>query len=109
MLTHAHCDHVSFAERAPRQLGVPVWVHENDVPLARQPMQYSHERPRSYYLATQPKALPIVAALVRNRAFLPPPVTEVKRYTDGELPVPGKPKVVLPSGTAPCTCPTVTR
>ncbi|MGI8749754.1 MAG: MBL fold metallo-hydrolase [Thermoleophilaceae bacterium] len=98
VLTHAHFDHVGFAEKARRQLGVPVWVHENDVPLARHPMQYSHERPRSYYFATQTKALPIVASLVRNRAFFPPPVTEVNRYTDGELPVPGRPKVVLTPG-----------
>ncbi len=26
VLTHAHIDHVGFAERARRELGVPVWV-----------------------------------------------------------------------------------
>src|SRR5687768_2774002 len=41
VLTHAHFDHLGFAERARRELGVPVWVHENDVPLARHPRQYS--------------------------------------------------------------------
>src|ERR671921_125501 len=50
VLTHAHFDHVGFAERARSQLGVPVHVHENDVPLTRHPWRYDYERPRSYYL-----------------------------------------------------------
>src|SRR5919202_2621451 len=91
VLTHAHFDHVGFAERARRELGIPVYVHENDAPLAHRPLQYSHERPRSYYFLTQVKALPIVASLLRNRAFFPPPVKEVERYADGPLPVPGSP------------------
>jgi glyoxylase-like metal-dependent hydrolase (beta-lactamase superfamily II) len=98
VLTHAHFDHVGFAERARRELSVPVYVHENDAPLAARPLQYSHERPRSLYFATQVKALPIVASLVRHRAFFPPPVREVVRYVDGTLPVPGAPEVVFTPG-----------
>lgn len=98
VLTHAHFDHIGFAERARSELGVPVWVHENDVPLTRHPMQYSHERSRAYYFATQVKALPIVAELVRNRAFFPPPIKQVRRYVDGTLPVPGSPRVVFTPG-----------
>jgi len=98
VLTHAHFDHIGFAERARKQLGVPVWVHENDVPLTRHPMQYSHERPRSYYFATQVKALPIVASFVRERAFFPTPIEDVNRYEEGTLPVPGSPRVVLTPG-----------
>jgi glyoxylase-like metal-dependent hydrolase (beta-lactamase superfamily II) len=98
VLTHAHFDHVGFAERARNELGVPVWVHENDVPLTRHPLQYSHERPRSWYFATQFKAFPIVAALVKSRAFWPPPIGEVTRYTDGTLPVPGEPEVLATPG-----------
>ena len=63
--THAHFDHVGFAERARTELGVPVHVHENDAPLTRHPWRYDHERPRSPYFATQVRAMPIVAALVR--------------------------------------------
>jgi glyoxylase-like metal-dependent hydrolase (beta-lactamase superfamily II) len=98
VLTHAHFDHVGFAERARRELGVPVYVHENDVPLTMHPWRYDHERPRSYYLATQLRAFPIVAALVRNRAWLAPPVKEVVRYEGGTLPVPGSPRVVFSPG-----------
>ena len=98
VLTHAHFDHVGFAERARTELGVPVWVHENDVPLTRHPLQYSHERPRSYYLATKPRALPIVAALTRARAWWPPPVKEVRRYSGEAPPVPGSPRLVPTPG-----------
>ena len=98
VLTHAHFDHVGFAERARSELGIPVHVHENDVPLTRHPLQYSHERPRSYYFATQPRALPIVLDFVRARAFRPPPVKEVARFGDGTLAVPGSPRVVFTPG-----------
>jgi glyoxylase-like metal-dependent hydrolase (beta-lactamase superfamily II) len=98
VLTHAHFDHIGFAERARNVLGVPVWVHEDDVPLARRPLQYTHERARSRYFLTRPRALPIVLGLLRARAFWPPPVREVRRYTEGMLPVPGSPRVVPTPG-----------
>src|SRR4051794_37560705 len=41
VLTHAHFDHIGFAERARRELGIPVYVHENDWPLARRPRSSS--------------------------------------------------------------------
>ncbi len=97
VLTHAHFDHVGFAERARSELGVPVWVHEGDVPLTRHPMGYQHERPRRRYLVN-PKAMPIMAALIRSRAFWPPPVKEVRRFTDGTLDVPGAPRVIFSPG-----------
>ena len=98
VLTHGHFDHVGFAERARSQLGVPVYVHDNDVPLTKHPWRYDHERPRSLYFATQVRALPIVVSLVRNRAWWPTPVKEVVRYHNGELPVPGSPHVVFTPG-----------
>jgi glyoxylase-like metal-dependent hydrolase (beta-lactamase superfamily II) len=100
VLTHAHFDHVGFAERARRELRVPVHMHTDDVPLTMHPWRYDHERPRSLYFASQPKALPILAALLRNRAFWPPAIAEVRRFDDdaGELPVPGRPRVVPTPG-----------
>jgi glyoxylase-like metal-dependent hydrolase (beta-lactamase superfamily II) len=98
VLTHGHFDHLGFAERARTELGVPVWVHENDVPLTRHPRRYGRERSPAYYLATQPRALPVVAALVRNRAWWPSPVGEVRRYEREVLPVPGAPRVIVTAG-----------
>src|SRR4051794_11562351 len=99
VLTHAHFDHVGFAEQARARLGVPIYVHENDVPLTRHPWRYDHEKPRAPYFATQVKALPIVATLLRHRAFWPRPIAEVVRYDgDGTLPVPGRPAIVPTPG-----------
>jgi glyoxylase-like metal-dependent hydrolase (beta-lactamase superfamily II) len=98
VLTHAHFDHLGFAERARATLGVPVYVHEDDVPLTRHPLQYGHERSRARYLLTQVRALPIVASLTAARAWWPDPVKSVVRYRDGALPVPGTPRVVPTPG-----------
>jgi glyoxylase-like metal-dependent hydrolase (beta-lactamase superfamily II) len=98
VLTHAHFDHVGFAERARSELNVPVYVHENDVPVTKHPWRYDHERHRAYYFATQPRALPIVATFLRHRAFWPAPIQEVTRYENGTLPVPGSPRVVVTPG-----------
>lgn len=98
VLTHAHFDHVGFAERARKELGIPVYVHDNDVPLTRHPWRYDRSRARTAYIATQPTALPIVASFVRTRAFWPRPISEVRRFGEGELPVPGRPRVVFAPG-----------
>jgi glyoxylase-like metal-dependent hydrolase (beta-lactamase superfamily II) len=99
ILTHAHFDHVGFAERARTELGIPVHVHQNDVPLTRHPWRYDHERPRAPYLVSQPRALPIISAFVRERAFWPRPIGAVQRYGDqGVLAVPGRPAVVPTPG-----------
>jgi glyoxylase-like metal-dependent hydrolase (beta-lactamase superfamily II) len=98
VLTHAHFDHIGFAERARSELGIPVHVHENDVPLTRHPLQYSHERARTPYFLTQVKAMPIVASLLRNRAFWPTPIGDVHRFSNGSLDVPGSPRVLFTPG-----------
>lgn len=100
VLTHAHFDHVGFAERARTTLKVPVYVHENDAPVTKHPWRYEHERRRTPYFLTQVKALPIVATLLRHRAFWPKPIEEVTRYDDGTgtLPVPGEPLVIRTPG-----------
>ena len=73
-------------------------MHENDVGLTRHPLRYDHERPRSYYLATQPRALPIVASLTRHGAWWPDRIQEVMRHDGGTLPVPGSPRAVFTPG-----------
>lgn len=98
VLTHAHFDHIGFAERARTELGLTVWVHENDVPLTRHPRRYSRERTRLAYVVSKPKALPIVASLLATRAFWPSPIGAVRPYESGELPVPGSPRVVFTPG-----------
>jgi len=99
VLTHAHFDHIGFAERARTELGVPVFCHENDAPLARHPQQYAHERSRLRYILGNPQALPVVWSFIRTRAFFPAPVRHVERFSDeGTLSVPGSPRVVFTPG-----------
>jgi glyoxylase-like metal-dependent hydrolase (beta-lactamase superfamily II) len=98
VLTHAHFDHIGFAERARRELGISVWVHENDLPLTRRPQLYGRERSPLLYFATQPKALPIVAQYVATRAFFPRRIKDARRFTGGTLDVPGTPQVVFTPG-----------
>ena len=98
VLTHGHFDHIGFAERARRELGVPVWVHEDDVLLTKRPRRYGNERSPLAYLTTKPRALPMQAAFVRTRAFFPKPIAAVQRFQDGTLGVPGSPEIVPTPG-----------
>ena len=97
VLTHAHFDHIGFAERARVELGVPVWVHENDAPLTRRPWLYMSERSPLSYLGR--KTLPIVASFIRAGAPRVGPIREVRRFGDeGILDVPGSPLVLFTPG-----------
>jgi glyoxylase-like metal-dependent hydrolase (beta-lactamase superfamily II) len=99
VLTHAHFDHIGFAERARKELGIPVYVHENDYPLTKRPRRFSYERRRVLYFLTQVRALPIVASLVKSRALWPRPIKESTRYREGDvLPVPGAPRALYTPG-----------
>ena len=113
VLTHAHFDHVGFAERARTTLGVPVHVHENDAPLTRHPWRYDHERPRSAYFATQVQALPIVAALLRHRRSGRRRSRRSSATRTASCPCRARRascrRPATRSATARCTCPTATR
>ena len=55
VITHAHVDHLGFAELARREIGVAVYVPESDPPLARHPLPYDKsERAPVVYLAKPP-------------------------------------------------------
>jgi glyoxylase-like metal-dependent hydrolase (beta-lactamase superfamily II) len=91
VLTHAHFDHIGFAERARVELGIPVWVHENDVPLTKRPWLYMSERSPLAYLG--PKTLPVVSSFIRAGA------PRVHRFgNEGSLDVPGSPLVLFTPG-----------
>lgn len=99
IITHGHFDHLGFAERARAELAVPVWVHTNDFPLAKNPAQYAHPTSRLKYLAV-PGTVPIMTSLLAARAFWPQPLKQVERFDEGigSLPVPGSPRVIFTPG-----------
>jgi glyoxylase-like metal-dependent hydrolase (beta-lactamase superfamily II) len=97
VLTHAHFDHIGFAERARAELGITVWVHENDVPLTKRPWLYMSERSPFAYVGR--RTLPIVASFLRAGAPRVGPIRKVRRFGDeGTLDVPGSPRVLFTPG-----------
>jgi len=80
-------------------LGIEVWVEDNDVPLTRHPLQYGHERSRLPYVF-RPGGLPVYATMSAQRAIFPPALETVRRFAgdSAELPVPGSPRVLRTPG-----------
>jgi glyoxylase-like metal-dependent hydrolase (beta-lactamase superfamily II) len=66
VLTHAHFDHIGFAERARRELGLPLLVHRDNVHLTKEPRDYKRERTPLYYVLTKPRAFPIVSQATQS-------------------------------------------
>jgi glyoxylase-like metal-dependent hydrolase (beta-lactamase superfamily II) len=98
VLTHAHYDHVGFAERARTELGAPVLVHPNDEPLSRHPLRFRSERLPLLYM-WRPATMRIIAEMIAAGALQVPPVGAVTTYADGDvLDVPGHPRVVATPG-----------
>ena len=99
VLTHGHSDHVGFAERARRERGWPVWVHELDAALAR------GEVPNPAAGGGSMRAGPLLRFgwwAVRNGLFRVPHLGEVAAYGDGAtLDVPGAPRVIHVPGHTP--------
>jgi glyoxylase-like metal-dependent hydrolase (beta-lactamase superfamily II) len=98
VLTHGHGDHIGFAERARTELGVPVYVHEEDRELTttgNSPAK--NEKSMTAYLR-YPHAYKLIGHLA-SAGGVPKPVQEVTTFRDGdELDVPGKPRVVHTPG-----------
>jgi len=99
VLTHAHFDHVGFAERGRSELGVPVYVHARDVPLAQHPWRYKHERSRIPYMLRYPRFDRAFAAMALMGALFVRGVRQWTPFEDGSiLDVPGRPAVVATPG-----------
>jgi glyoxylase-like metal-dependent hydrolase (beta-lactamase superfamily II) len=99
VLTHAHFDHMGFAERARTELGVPVHAHEREVPVTRRPWRYDHERSRVPYMLRYPGFDRNVFAMAAMGALWVKGLSEVRTYAAGEvLDVPGRPTVIFTPG-----------
>ncbi len=98
VLTHGHGDHIGFAEKARTELGVPVYVHEDDKELTTTGKAVGKtEKPMSAYLR-YPHSYKLMAHLL-SAGGTPTPVQEVTTFRDGDvLDVPGRPQVVHTGG-----------
>lgn len=103
VLTHAHSDHLGFAERIRRERSVPVRIHTADAQLARGEVKPLRDPAAPGIRAIRPG--PLLGFLIysaRLGAMRTPPVLEVATFDDGAtLDLPGAPRVVhLPGHTA---------
>src|SRR3954464_12548443 len=99
VLTHAHFDHMGFAERARKELGVPVYAHERELPVTKHPWRYDHERSRIPYMLRHPGFDRAFFAMAAMGALWVKGLSQTLVYSDGqELDVPGRPRVVFTPG-----------
>jgi len=97
VLTHAHADHMGFAEWWRRQLGIPVYVHAADDAMARTGVRQRPEQAIWPYLRYR-GTYRLLAHFVRYGPTAVP-VAEVRTYADRDaLDVPGRPQVIHTPG-----------
>lgn len=90
VLTHAHSDHIGFAERIRTERGVPIKVHVDDVPLTKRPAT-----PKRNGSVRPLAALRFLAFALTHGMSRIPPILEVGTFRDGEtIDVPGRPRVI---------------
>ena len=98
VLTHGHSDHVGYAERARRERGWPVLVHEDDEALATGRTKNTPGKVRM-------RLGPILGfgwGSARRGLLRVPPLVEVATFGDGAtLDLPGSPRVILVPGHTP--------
>jgi glyoxylase-like metal-dependent hydrolase (beta-lactamase superfamily II) len=98
LLTHAHSDHVGFAEQARTTTGARVWVHEQDVQMAHTGKVGPRDGRTSAYLLHGAFWRTALVLSMRGATKIIP-VREVSGFSDGEvLDVPGSPRVVHAPG-----------
>ena len=90
VLTHAHSDHIGFAEKIRSERGVPIRVHVDDVALTRAPAT-----PKFTGTIRPLAALRFLAFALTHGMARIPPILEVGTFRDGEtIDVPGRPRVI---------------
>ena len=104
VLTHAHSDHVGFAERARTTAPAIVRVHALDAAVATGAEPAKNESSAIRYLF-RPAFYRTAVSLLRRGAGKIVPVVEVSSFADGErLDVPGAPRTIHAPGHTPGCC-----
>lgn len=100
ILTHAHADHVGFAERVRRETNAPVFVHRNDCAAARRPLQLPWWGLLSN--AWRPFMAGTLTRAAYRGVFSLTGVVQVHPFEDGAiLDIPGRPRVMHAPGHTP--------
>jgi glyoxylase-like metal-dependent hydrolase (beta-lactamase superfamily II) len=100
VLTHAHSDHVGIVEGVRVDAPAPVYVHEADERMAR--TGKAHKRDGTMYGSLVHAAVwKFFAMGARNGGLKTTKVGEVTTFVDGDLDVPGRPRVIPTPGHSP--------
>ena len=100
ILTHAHADHIGFAERVRKETNAPVFVHKADVPLASRPLALPWFGLLSN--AWRPYTATMLGVATLNGVFSLAHITKLQSFVNGDvLDVPGRPRVLHTPGHTP--------
>ena len=97
VLTHAHADHIGFAEKLRNETGAPVFVHKEDAKMACRSLQL----PWFGLLSNAWRAYTakMLGVAIVNGIFTLPHLTKVQTIEDGQiLDIPGRPKILHTPG-----------
>lgn len=101
ILTHAHSDHIGFAEQARATADARVWVHASDSSMATTGKTDARDATFTPYLR-RPAFYRTMWTLLLAGSTKIIPVREVSEFGDGEtLEVPGRPRAVHAPGHTP--------
>jgi glyoxylase-like metal-dependent hydrolase (beta-lactamase superfamily II) len=100
ILTHAHVDHIGFAERARKEAGATVYVHEDEAKLAGDPKTIAKSERSPFRYVSHAATRNLLLHATRAGAPLSKGIKELRKFTDGEVleDVPGRPQVVHTPG-----------
>ena len=105
VLTHAHIDHIGFAQILQDERGIPVHAHEAELPQATTGKAPKTEGSFVPALFRYARARQIVSHIVRNGGARPPKLARVESFGDGDvLDVPGHPTALATHGHSPGHC-----
>ena len=97
ILTHAHADHMGFADRVARSAKAPVYIHANDVSASRRVLQLPW--PALLSNAWRPFMASVLAKAIANGVFSTAHISKPQPLADGAvLQVPGRPHVIHTPG-----------
>jgi len=100
VLTHAHADHMGFAQRVAEEANAPVFIHKHDVAAAQKIMQLPWLALLSN--AWRPYMAGVLAKAAVNHVFSSSRVSNPRAFLDGAvLDVPGRPHVIHSPGHTP--------
>ena len=101
ILTHAHSDHVGMVESVRTDANAPVHVHENDASMAKTGKAHKRDGSMLPYLI-RPATWRFFYVAGRNGGARTPNVKQVTTFdTEGDLDVPGRPRIIPTPGHSP--------